>query len=194
MPILMGIDLSWQEANALWAEAAHQSPPTTSIDGLEIIQPLPTQVGSGYNRIIELQLEMELHIFSDTFHDCTLRMPKNQHPLQFTVYLSDAVEGANSPNMNKDFGLVSGSGMQRSWSVFSPALSLWLRSMFKSSHTYWLSFLARLPRSNPMSYSRHPLKMTGKRCFHPRQLGPCERSCTRFSNILFQGSSKRQYP
>ena len=55
----MGLDLTWQEANELWAEAEQQYPTTVSTDGLEMIQALLLQVGSGHNRIIELQPEME---------------------------------------------------------------------------------------------------------------------------------------
>lgn len=114
----MGLDLTWQEANALWAEAAQQSPFTTSSDGLETIESLPTQVGSGHNRIIELQPGIELSIFGCTFHDVTLRMPENLHPVQFTVLLSGIVEGIEGPCINANLGLVSGSGMQRPWTSF----------------------------------------------------------------------------
>ena len=118
----MGFELTWQEANELWAEAA-QHPVAVSADGLEITQATPPAIGRGFNRMIKLRPGVELTIFNcDLREDLTLRLPESLHPLQFTTLLSGAVASTEVSGINADVGLLSGSGMQRSsTSVFSRA-------------------------------------------------------------------------
>ena len=118
----MSLDLTWQEACALWAEAAQQSPPVTSIDRLETLYPLPPQVGSGHHRVIQLQPGVELLIFNCTFRDVTIRMPENQHPVQFAVHLSGIVDGVGCPRLDPNWGYIGSSGVQRPWTSFFPEL------------------------------------------------------------------------
>ncbi|MEM0981264.1 MAG: AraC family transcriptional regulator [Cyanobacteria bacterium P01_H01_bin.58] len=190
----MGLELTWDEANEIWAEAAQQHPATLSSDGLEIIQTLPPQVGSGHNRIIEVQPEMELHIFSGTFQDCTMRMPENEHPLQFTVYLSGAVEGLNSPSMNRDLGLVSGSGIQRPWSAFfSSAQSMVAVNVQVQPHV--LTQLFGLPDQELPSELQPlaPVKNDWQRLFSPKTTGAMRAVAHQIIGCPFSGVAKRLY-
>ena len=190
----MGLDLTLQEANELWAEAAQQHPAITSTDGLETIQALPPQVGSGYNRITELQPEMELHIFSGTFQDCTMRMPENEHPLQFTVYLSGTVEGINSPSMNRDLGLISGSGMQRPWSAFfSSAQSIVAVNVQVQPHVLAQLFGAPTQELPSELRSLAPLKNDWQTMFSPKTTGAIRAAAHQIIDCPFRGVAKRLY-
>ena len=190
----MGLDLTWQEANDLWAEAAQQSPFMTSTDGLEIIQSLPPQIGSGYNRIIELQPEMELHIFNGTFQDFTLRMPENQHPVQFTVYLSGTVEGLNSPSMNKDLGLISGSGMQRPWAAFfSGSQSLVAVNIQVQPHVLTQLFGVSTQDLPAELQPLAPVKNDWQQLFSPKTNGAMRAVAYQIIDCPFKGVAKRLY-
>ena len=117
----MSLDLTWQEASELWAEAAQQHPVMASTDGLDATQAVPTAIGGGHSRTIRLQPGVELTVFNFTLHeDLTLRLPESLHPLQFTTFLSGVVESTEVSCLNAEVGLISGSGIQRSsTSIFS---------------------------------------------------------------------------
>ncbi|MEM6436525.1 MAG: AraC family transcriptional regulator [Cyanobacteria bacterium P01_D01_bin.115] len=190
----MGLDLTWQESNELWVEAVQQSPTITSTDGLDTIQALPPRIGSGYGRITELQPEMELNIFSGTFHDLTLRMPENEHPLQFTVYLSGTVEGLNSPSMNKDLGLISGSGMQRPWSAFfSSAQPIVAVNVQVQPYVLAQLFGAPIQELPSELQALAPLKSDWQTLFSPKTTGAMRAVAHQLIYCPFKGISKRLY-
>ncbi|NEP58615.1 MAG: helix-turn-helix transcriptional regulator [Symploca sp. SIO2G7] len=116
----MSLDLAWQEINDLWAETSQQPPLVTSIGQLETLYTLPPQMGNGYERVIKLQPGVELCIFDRIFRDLTLRMPENQHPVQFIVYLSGITDSIGCPRIDSNWGCISGSGIQRPFTSFFP--------------------------------------------------------------------------
>ncbi|PSN12605.1 AraC family transcriptional regulator [filamentous cyanobacterium CCT1] len=113
----MSLDLTAQEANAIWAEAKRLYPPATSIDRLETIYTVPPKLGMGFQREIDLCSGLELCIINRTSQGWTQRVPENEHPVQFAAYLSGAFDSGNLALINAEQGYVGGSGIQPSHSV-----------------------------------------------------------------------------
>ena len=110
----MSLDLTAQEVDAICMEAEHHSPPVKSIDGLETIYTVPSQLGYGYHRKIELCHGLELEIFHETYHDDLVYWEvENHHLVQFMVNLSGAIDTDNSLYQNATQGYVGGSGIQK---------------------------------------------------------------------------------
>lgn len=120
LDLAMSLDLTTQEVNAIWAEAEQHFPPVTSINRLESVRTVPFQLGSGYNRVIELCPGFDLCIFNKTHRDLTLRVPENRHPVQFRVLLSGVSDSGDFLLIDAAQSYVGGSGIQRSHRVFTP--------------------------------------------------------------------------
>lgn len=116
----MSLDLTEQDVAAIWAEAEQRCPPTTSIDHLETISTVPSRLGSGYLREIELYPGLELCIYSTAYHELTKRVPSNEHPVQFAVCLSGVADGGDLVLIDAEKSYVGGSGIQRSFQSFTP--------------------------------------------------------------------------
>jgi len=116
----MGLDLTSQEVNAIWAETEHHCPPATSIDRLETIYTVPHALGSGYKREIELCPGLELCIFNKISCDLTQRVPENEHPVQFAAYLSGIFDSGDFVRIDAEHSYIGGSGIQPSHAVYSP--------------------------------------------------------------------------
>jgi AraC-like DNA-binding protein len=117
----MSLDLTAQEADEIWMEAAQYCPPVTSIDRLETIRTVPSQLGSGYSRDIELCPGLELYIFNETYHhDLTFRGVENRHPVQFTVLLSGVEDTSGYVLLNAEQSYIGGSGIQPCLRTFTP--------------------------------------------------------------------------
>ncbi|ESA35150.1 transcriptional family [Leptolyngbya sp. Heron Island J] len=108
----MSLDLTIQEAEQLYAEAQQHCPPVTSVDQIEIIYPEPSKLGSGYNREMELCPGLELCIMDITSHDLTVRVPENNHLVQFSVLLSGTCDSGDHLQLNAHQSYVGGSGIQ----------------------------------------------------------------------------------
>jgi len=108
----MSLTLTTQEVDAIWQEAEQHSPPATSIDRLETICPVPSQLGSGYVRAIELCPGLDLGIFNQTYRGLTTQFPENQHPVQFIVSLSGHIANSHVKSITPGRGYVGGSGIQ----------------------------------------------------------------------------------
>ncbi|MGF1571424.1 MAG: helix-turn-helix domain-containing protein [Nodosilinea sp.] len=115
----MSLDLTIHDVDAIWAEAEQQCTPVTSIDRLETIYTVPSQLGSGSHRVMELSPGLELRIFQETYTALSLRMAENQHPVQFMVYLSG---GGVSEVVYQDAtqSYIGGSGIQRAYTHCYP--------------------------------------------------------------------------
>jgi len=117
----MSLDLTAQEVNAIWTEAEQHCPPATSIDRLEAICTVPSRLGSGYQREMELYPGLELCIFNKTYYNnLTVRVPENRHLVQFMIVLSGVSDGGDLVLINAEQSYVGGSGMQRIHRVFTP--------------------------------------------------------------------------
>lgn len=63
----MSLDLTVQDVDEIWMEAEQHCSPVTSIDRLETIRTVPSQLGCDYIREIELCPGLELAIFHETY-------------------------------------------------------------------------------------------------------------------------------
>lgn len=63
----MSLDLTIRDVDELWMEARQHCPSATLIDHLETIRTVPSQLGSGYSREMELCPGLELAIFHTTY-------------------------------------------------------------------------------------------------------------------------------
>lgn len=116
----MGLDLTVQEVEEIWIEAEQQCPPVTSTDRLETIYSVPTLLGSGYRREIDLYPGLDLCIFNETYCDLITQGPENEHLVQFKVHLSGIEDSGDHVLINGEQSYVGGSGIQRRLEVFTP--------------------------------------------------------------------------
>jgi len=118
----MSLDLTVQDVDELWMEAKQHRPPATSIDRLETIHTVPSQLGSGYSREMELCAGLELAIFHTTYaEDLTCRGVENPHPVQFMVHLSGVVDSGDFLYQDATQSYIGGSGVQPEIIDFHPA-------------------------------------------------------------------------
>jgi AraC-like DNA-binding protein len=109
----MSLDLTAQEVDAIWMEAEQHCSPVTSIDRLETMRTMPSQLGSGYYREIELCPGLELAIFNETYHkDLTFRGVEHQHLVQFMVHLSGVIDSGSFLYQDATQSYIGGSGIQ----------------------------------------------------------------------------------
>ena len=110
----MSLDLTAREVDAICIEAERHYPPAKSTDGLETIYTVPSQLGYGHLRAIELCSGLELEIFHATYHkDVTYREVENHHLVQFMVHLSGVMDTDNGLYQNATQSYVGGSGIQK---------------------------------------------------------------------------------
>lgn len=115
----MSLDLTDAELDEIYAEAEQHCPPVSSADGLESIHTLPTQLGYGYSRKIDLCSGLELVIFYEIYPDGFIyRGVENAHPVQFMVHLSGTVDSGSFLYQDSSHSYIGGSGIQ-------PAVSNW---------------------------------------------------------------------
>ncbi|MBE7384260.1 MAG: helix-turn-helix transcriptional regulator [Leptolyngbya sp. SIO1E4] len=109
----MSLDLTATEFDNIYAEAEHHCPPATSADDLETIYTMPSQLGCGYCREIELCSGLDLAIFHETYSDGFIyRGVENPHPVQFMVHLSGTVDSGSFLYQDSNYSYVGGSGIQ----------------------------------------------------------------------------------
>ena len=109
----MSLDLTAAEFDDIHEEAQQQGPPVTSTDGLESIHTLPSQLGYGHYRAIELCSGSELTIFHETYPDGFIyRGVENPHPVQFMVHLSGTVDSGSFLYQDSNHSYIGGSGIQ----------------------------------------------------------------------------------
>lgn len=118
----MSLNLTAQEVDAIWTEAEQYCPPATSIDRLETICTMPSQLGSGYRREIELCPGLELCIFNETYPKGLIyRGSENRHPVQFMVHLSGVIDSGSFLYQDANQSYIGGSGMQQAVINVHPA-------------------------------------------------------------------------
>ncbi|MEM1255628.1 MAG: AraC family transcriptional regulator [Cyanobacteria bacterium P01_H01_bin.21] len=121
----MSLDLTAQAVDDICAEAERSGAVTMSTDGLETICTIPSPLGYGYRREIELCSGLELAIFHETyFDDLIYREIENHHPVQFMVSLSGTINTTGFLHQDATQSYVGGSGVQREFkaSLFSKQL------------------------------------------------------------------------
>ncbi|WP_275332633.1 helix-turn-helix transcriptional regulator [Nodosilinea sp. PGN35] len=115
----MGLNLTNQEVDTICQAADRLCPPATSIDRLEAIHMVPSPLGHGYNRTMELSPGLELAIFNETYHrEVTFRGVEHRHLVQFMVHLSGAVDSGDFLYQDATQSYIGGSGIQPAVSNF----------------------------------------------------------------------------
>jgi AraC-like DNA-binding protein len=118
----MSLDLTAQEFDVIWMEAEQRYPPATSIDRLETIHTIPSQLGYGYRRTMELCPGLELEIFNETYpNGLVYRGVEHQHLVQFMVHLSGVVDSGSFLYQDAIHSYIGGSGIQRAIVNVHPA-------------------------------------------------------------------------
>jgi AraC-like DNA-binding protein len=109
----MSLDLTIWDVDELWLEAEQQCPPVTSIDRLETIHMMPSRLGRGYIRVMELCPGLELAIFHETYaEDYICRGVEHSHLVQFMMHLSGVVDSGDFLYQDATQSYVGGSGLQ----------------------------------------------------------------------------------
>ncbi len=114
------VDLTTQEVNAIWQAAEQQCPPAISIDRLEAIHTVPSPLGCGHHREMELCPGLDLCIIDQTARAMTEHVPENQHPVQFAAYLSGIFDSGDHLQLSAEQSYVGGSGIQPRHYIASP--------------------------------------------------------------------------
>lgn len=113
----MSLDLTTDEIDAIWSEAEQLRPPVMSGDRVETLYTQPPTLGQGYKREIQLCDGLELCIIDVVQHGWVERVPENEHPVQFCVYLSGLIESGDYASggplrIDASQGYIGGSGIQ----------------------------------------------------------------------------------
>ena len=109
----MSLDLTAAEFDDVHAEAEQHCPPVTSADGVESIHILPSRLGYGHYRQIELCSGLELAIFYETYPDGLIyRGVENPHLVQFMVHMSGTVDSGSVLYQDSNHSYIGGSGIQ----------------------------------------------------------------------------------
>lgn len=109
----MTIVLTAREDEELWDEAAQNSLQTSSIESFEAYSEMPSFLGKGYNKYVELHPELWLTISDHEFRDdYILNFPTSDHPLQFSVLLSGIIKN-DCGCIGEGSTVISGGGIQR---------------------------------------------------------------------------------
>lgn len=110
----MTITLTVQEQDDLWNEAAQHSPSQSGPDSGVAICPMPKQLGTGHELVVELYPDCWLYIWHwDRHEDVQIIQPEWDHPVQFAVLLSGIVLDSQDGVLGNGRTLISGSGVQR---------------------------------------------------------------------------------
>ncbi|NJR51917.1 MAG: hypothetical protein HC780_22410 [Leptolyngbyaceae cyanobacterium CSU_1_3] len=163
----MSLDLTIEEMDDMFLEAEQQCPPATSIDRLETIYTMPPPLGSGYHRDMELHPGLELSIFNATYHDVTVRVPENEHLVQFMVHLSGVIDSGDFLYQDANQSYIGGSGIQRAVAAFNPAQLQVGVDIHMEPHLL-SQFLRHRLGNCRSSYSRWCRERTGSGCFRRR--------------------------
>lgn len=190
----MSLDLTAQDVDQIWMEAEQRCPPATSIDRLETIRPMPLQMGSGYNRDMELCPGLELSIFNETYHeDFTYRGREHPHLVQFMVHLSGVVDSGSFLYQDATQSYIGGSGIQPAVTNFHPANQPEVGvNIHLEPHLF--SQLFATPGGELPSELRPLMRGNDSQCvFSPRVTGAMRSVVQQIINCPFLGITKRMY-
>ncbi|MDV2998173.1 MAG: HTH-type transcriptional activator RhaR [Chroococcidiopsis sp. SAG 2025] len=114
----MTISLTSREEEELWDEAAQNSLQPASIEPFELYVEMPSFLGSGYDRYIELHPQLELTIIDHEYRDDYVEnRPASNHPLQFSVFLLGIIQDDERGWISERNTVISGGGIQREMKV-----------------------------------------------------------------------------
>jgi AraC-like DNA-binding protein len=111
----MSLDLTAQDVDEIWLESEQHCLPATSIDRLETIRTVPSQLGYGYYREMELCPGLDLAIFHETYpKGLIFRGIEHPHLVQFMMHLSGVIDSGSFLYQDATHSYIGGSGIQQS--------------------------------------------------------------------------------
>ena len=189
----MSLDLTVQEVDEIFAEAEQYCPPATSVDHIEIIYPEPSKLGRGYNREMELCSGLELWIMDIVPHDLTVRVPENNHLVQFSVLLSGSWDCADHLQLNAHQSYVGGSGIQPQHFVRSPRSHRRVGIDIHMPPALFQQFFANAHGKLPASLQPLVQGNNWQRRFSPKTTGAMRTVVQQIINCPFLGTAKQAY-
>ena len=189
----MSLDLTLQEADELYAEAEQHCPPATSADHMEIIYPEPFKLGSGYNREMELCSGLELCIMDVTPRDLMLRVPENNHLVQFSVLLSGVCDCGDHLQLNARQSYVGGSGIQPQHFIRIPRSHRRVGVEIHMPPALFQQFFANAQGELPASLQPLVQESDWQRRFSPKMTGSTRTVVQQMIDCPFLGAAKRAY-
>ncbi|MEH2180214.1 AraC family transcriptional regulator [Nostoc sp.] len=179
----MTITLTYREWDELLAEAEMNSLQNPQPD--EFIRQMPRLLGKGYERNIEVYPNLLLTIHDLEYHDDLLvKFPESNHPLQFSV----DILGVNADNT-----LISGAGIQRSWTEENPKFQ---RSVFVNIHMPPELLATFFPTANGEIPSQFSLLAKGddwQTMLQPKKTAAINSVAQQIINCPYQGITKRVF-
>ena len=189
----MSLDLTIQEAEEIYAEAEQYCPPVTSIDHVETICTVPPKLGSGYERAIELCPGFYLSIVDTVPNDLTLRIPENNHSVQFAAYLSGVLDSGDYLQINSQRAYVGGSGMQPSHLVYIPRSHRQVGVEIHMTPALFQQFFANAQGELPVSLQPLIQENDWQCRFSPQMTGAMRTVVQQMIDCPFLGAAKQAY-
>ncbi|MEM9092601.1 MAG: AraC family transcriptional regulator [Cyanobacteria bacterium P01_F01_bin.53] len=189
----MSLDLTIQEVDEIYAEAEQHYPPATSVDHVEIIYPEPSKLGSGYHREMELCSGLELRIMNVMLHDLTLRVPENNHLVQFTVLLSGVCDCGDHLQLDALQSYVGGSGIQPQHSSKVSQSDRRVGVDIEMPPALFQQFLGNAQGELPASLQPLVRQNDWQRRFSPQMTGAMRTVVRQIIDCPFLGTAKRAY-
>jgi AraC-like DNA-binding protein len=190
----MSLTLTEQEYDEICLEAEQRCPPILSIDRLETIHAMPTQLGQGYSRAMELYPGLELSIFNETYRDdVTFRASENQHPVQFKVQLTGIEDVPGHVLINAEQSYIGGSGIQRALTVFSPGSQPSVGVNIHLQPHLLNQFFATPSGELPPDLQPLVQENDWQRVFSPKVTGAMRSVVQQMIDCPFMGTAKRMY-
>ncbi len=190
----MFLELSASEFDTIQADANQHYPPVISSDGLETIHRLPSQIGDGYSRVIELCPGLELAIFHESYPNGLLyREVENLHPVQFMVHLSGVVDSGSFLYQDPTQSYIGGSGIQQAVTNFCPANQLQMGVNIHLQPHLLSQFFATPTGELPPELQPLVRGEDCQRVFSPRVTGAMRWVVQQMIDCPFVGITKRLY-
>ena len=189
----MSLDLTIQDAEEIYAEAEQQCPPVTSIDHVETICTVPSKLGTGYERVVELCLGLYLSIIDTLPNDVTVQFPENNHPVQFAAYLSGVSNSGDYLQINSQRGYVGGSGIQPSHLVYIPRSHRQVGVEIHMTPALFQQFFANTHGELPASLQPLMQENDWQHRFSPQMTGAMRTVVQQMIDCPFLGVPKQAY-
>lgn len=189
----MSLDLTTHDVDAIVAEAEQHYPPVTSSDHLETIYTEPPKLGSGHRRAIELCPGLELCILDRMQHDVMLRVPENDHLVQFAAYLSGVFDSGDHLQLNAHQSYIGGSGIQPRHFIRNPKSHRQVGVDIQMTPALFQQFFAN--GQGKLSATLQPLVQRNdwQHRFSPQMTGAMRTVVQQMIDCPFLGAPKRLY-
>lgn len=188
------LNLTAQNKHEIWAEVVNTCPPVLSADGSEASFKLPTAWGTGSYQALQLFSGMHLVIFEEQYRDICLKVPENQHLVQFEVLLSGAIDSGDFLYQSPRHGYVGGSGIQRSFtSLYSQSQMLRGINIHIEPEVFKQLFAGKNDGSAPELLEALTQTQETQRIFTPLITPEMQRVVRQIVNCSLMGIAKRFY-